>query len=51
MLLYTVVTDGAKAVVGSQNGLVGLLRKNDISCVALHCTIHHSLYRIEQIAR
>ena len=35
-----IVTDGAKAMVGSQNGLVGLLRKNEINCVALHCIIH-----------
>ena len=27
-------------MVGSQNGLVGLLRKNKINCVALHCIIH-----------
>ena len=31
---------GAKAMVESQNGLVGLLTKNEINCVALHCIIH-----------
>ena len=35
-----IVTDGSKAMVGNQNGLVGLLRKNEINCVALHCIIH-----------
>ena len=32
--------DKAKAMVGSQNGLVGLRRKNEINCVALHFIIH-----------
>ena len=35
-----IVTDGAKAMVESQNDLVGLRRKNEINCVALHCIIH-----------
>ena len=40
------VTDRAKAMVGSQNRLVGLLRKNEISSIALHCIIHQeALYR------
>ena len=34
------MTDEAKAILGSRNGLVGLLRKNEIYCVALHCIIH-----------
>ena len=35
-----ILTDGAKVMVVSQYGLVGLLRKNEINCVALHCMIH-----------
>ena len=27
-------------MVGSQNGLLGLPRKNEINCVGLHCVIH-----------
>ena len=35
-----IVTDGAKAMVGSKTGLVGLLRANRINCITLHCVIH-----------
>ena len=35
-----IVTDGAKAMVGSKTGLVGLLRANGINCITLHCVIH-----------
>nr|CAB3267854.1 zinc finger BED domain-containing protein 5-like [Phallusia mammillata] len=35
-----VVTDGAKAMVGSRIGLVGLLKENGINCITLHCIIH-----------
>lgn len=38
--LSAIVTDGAKAMVGSQVGLVGLLRKAGISCPSFHCIIH-----------
>ena len=34
------MTDGSKVMVGSQNGLVELRRKNKINGVALHCIIH-----------
>ena len=34
------MTDEAKAMVESQNGFVGLRRKNKINCVALHYIIH-----------
>ena len=34
-----IVTDGAKAMRGSKTGLVGLLKKNGINCVTLHCVI------------
>ena len=33
------MTEEAKAMVGSQNGLVGFPRKNKINCVVLHCII------------
>ena len=35
-----IVIDGAKAMVGSKTGLVGLLRANGINCITLHCVIH-----------
>ena len=35
-----IVTDGAKAMVGSKTGLIGLLRANGINCITLHCVIH-----------
>lgn len=35
-----VVTDGAPAMVGIENGFVGLLKKNNINCATLHCIIH-----------
>jgi hypothetical protein len=34
------VTDGAKAVVGEQNGFSGLLGKSGVKCPIFHCTIH-----------
>jgi hypothetical protein len=38
--LSSVVTDGAKSIVGTTNGFVGLLRQNQITVPALHCIIH-----------
>ena len=35
-----IVTDGAKAMVGNKVGLVGLLKKNGVHCITLHCIIH-----------
>ena len=35
-----IIADGAKAMVGSKTGLVGLLRANGINCITLHCAIH-----------
>ena len=35
-----IVTDGAKAMTGNNTGLVGLLKKNGINCITLHCIIH-----------
>ena len=35
-----IVTDGARAMTGSTTGLVGLLKKNDVNCITLHCIIH-----------
>ena len=35
----------SKAMVRSQTGLVGLLKKNKINCVALHCIIHQEAFR------
>ena len=34
------VTDGAKALTGNKTGLVGLLKKNGVNCITLHCIIH-----------
>ena len=35
-----IVTDGAKAMTGHNKGLVGLLKKNGVDCITLHCIIH-----------
>lgn len=35
-----IVTDGAPAMVSVENGFVGILRKNSINCLTLHCIIH-----------
>lgn len=35
-----IVTDGAKAMIGSENEFLGQLRKRNISCPMLHCIIH-----------
>lgn len=35
-----IVTDGTPAMVGIENGFVGILRKNNIKCVTLHCIVH-----------
>jgi hypothetical protein len=35
-----IVTDGAKAMTGKQNGLAGLLRQNGVNCPLLHFIIH-----------
>ena len=39
----SVVTDGAPAMVGRNNGLVGLLRTNGVSCLTFHCIIHQEV--------
>jgi hypothetical protein len=36
----SIVTDGAKAMVGEQKGFSGLLRKSDVKCPIFHCIIH-----------
>lgn len=36
----TIVTDGAKAMVGTENGFCGQLRKHNIYCPMIHCIIH-----------
>jgi hypothetical protein len=35
-----IATDGAAAMRGTKEGLVGLLRKNKVNCCTLHCIIH-----------
>ena len=35
-----IVTDGARAMTGNNTGLVGLLKKNGMNCITLHCIIH-----------
>lgn len=35
-----IVTDGAKAMVGQENGFWGHLKKNGINCPTFHCIIH-----------
>nr|XP_012217172.1 PREDICTED: general transcription factor II-I repeat domain-containing protein 2A-like [Linepithema humile] len=35
-----IATDGAPAMIGSENGFVGHLRKNGINCLTFHCVIH-----------
>ena len=35
-----IVTDGIRAMSGDNIGLVGLLKKNGINCMTLHCIIH-----------
>ena len=35
-----IITGGAKAMVGSKIGLVGLLRENGFNCITLHYIIH-----------
>ena len=34
------MTDWASAMAGRNNGLVGLLKNNDVNCVTIHCIIH-----------
>jgi hypothetical protein len=36
----SIVTDGAKAMVGEQKGFSGLLRKSGVKCPIFHCIIH-----------
>ena len=38
--MSSVVTDGAKAMVGKNIGFVGLLRKSNVNVPAIHCIIH-----------
>ena len=35
-----IVADGAKAMTGNKTGLVGMLKKNGVNCITLHCIIH-----------
>lgn len=35
-----IVTDGAPAMVGLKEGFCGLLKKDDITCLTVHCLIH-----------
>ena len=35
-----IVTDCAPAIVGSKEGFCGILRKNSITCLTVHCLIH-----------
>ena len=35
-----IVTDGAKSMTGNKTGLVGMLKKNGVNCITLHCIIH-----------
>lgn len=37
-----IVTDGAPSMVGENTGLVGLLRKDGVTCPTIHCIIHQS---------
>jgi hypothetical protein len=36
----SIVTDGAKAMVGEQKGFSGLSRKHGVKCPIFHCIIH-----------
>jgi hypothetical protein len=36
----SIVTDGAKGMVGEQKGFSGLLRKSGAKCPIFHCIIH-----------
>jgi hypothetical protein len=36
----SIVTDGAKTMVGEQKGFSGLLRKSGVKCPIFHCIIH-----------
>lgn len=38
--LSSICTDGAKVMRGKTKGLLGLLKKNNINCLAFHCVIH-----------
>ncbi|KAG5898820.1 hypothetical protein JTB14_018780 [Gonioctena quinquepunctata] len=35
-----IVTDGARAMVGTEIGFAGLLKQNNINCSVIHCIIH-----------
>ena len=36
----SVVTDGAPAMIGCNNGLISLLNNNGVNCLTFHCVIH-----------
>ncbi|KAJ8889607.1 hypothetical protein PR048_009107 [Dryococelus australis] len=38
-----IVTGGAKCMTSKNTGLVGLLRKNDVSVPVLHCSFHQKV--------
>jgi len=38
-----IVTDGAPAMVGLKDGFYGLLKKNNITCLTIHCLIHQEV--------
>lgn len=37
-----IVTNGAPSMIGENTGLVGLLRKDGVTCPTIHCIIHQS---------
>ena len=40
---FSVVTDGAPAMVGRKTGLVGLLKSNGVNCPTFYCIIHQEV--------
>ncbi|XP_071525917.1 general transcription factor II-I repeat domain-containing protein 2A-like [Panulirus ornatus] len=38
-----IVTNGSDEMMGIKAGLVGLLKKNGVDCVILHCIMHHEV--------
>ena len=39
-----IVIDGAKTMTRNKTGLVGLLKKNGVNCITLHCIIHQQAF-------
>ena len=46
-----IVTDGAPAMLGEKTGLVGLLKKDGITCPTLHCIIHQEALCSKEIKK